>query len=130
MKTPICINEHCNRPVIFQTVGKPRPHCGACQTARWKTGKARVLTKKELKENPKRKQPIAFHKWECSNKDIHLGWKCPTVGKLPKGINLPTDLDHKDGNGWNNHPSNVEELCKTCHTLKSKINGDIKGYRY
>jgi hypothetical protein len=129
MDTPICINKHCGRPVIYNVTGKPRPHCGACQKARWKTGGARLLTKKELQEDPKRKQPIAFHQFKCSNKDGHLGWRCPT-GRLPKHMRLPTDLDHKDGNGWNNTAKNVEELCKICHTLKGKESGDVKGWRY
>ena len=128
---PTCINKHCGRPVMFNHLsGKPRPHCSACQTARWKTGGARVLTKKELKENPNRKQPVAFHQWKCSNTDGHLNWKCPTTGRLPKHMRLPTDLDHIDGNGWNNTSKNVEELCKTCHNLKGKVTGDNKGYRY
>jgi hypothetical protein len=127
---PTCINKHCGRPVMFNHLsGKPRPHCNACQKARWKTGGARLLTKKELLENPKRKQPVAFHQFKCTNTAGHLGWKCPT-GKLPKHIKLPTDLDHKDGNGWNNVPNNVEELCKTCHTIKGRVAGDVKGWRY
>lgn len=128
-KLPLCINPGCNRPVVLNG-RKPRPHCGACQKARWQTGGARLLTKREKLDDPDRQEPQAFHKWKCSNKDGHLGFTCPTKGKLPAGIRLPTDLDHIDGDGWNNTEKNVEELCKTCHILKSKESGDVKGWRY
>ena len=33
-------------------------------------------------------------------------------------------LDHIDGNHYNNVPDNIQTLCKNCHSYKTKINGD------
>jgi hypothetical protein len=126
---PLCVNYDCGRPVAINR-GKPRPHCSACQRARWETGGARKLIKKELKENPNRIQPTPFHKFRCSNSDSHLGFPCPCRNDLPKDFRLPTDIDHIDGDTWNNISDNVEELCRLCHVLKGKNNGDMKGFRY
>lgn len=34
------------------------------------------------------------------------------------------DVDHIDGDHFNNTPSNLQTLCANCHRLKSKIAGD------
>ena len=34
------------------------------------------------------------------------------------------DLDHKDGNNKNYHPSNIQTLCANCHRLKTFISKD------
>jgi len=30
-----------------------------------------------------------------------------------------THVDHIDGNSWNNHPSNHQSLCHSCHSVKT-----------
>jgi len=34
------------------------------------------------------------------------------------------DVDHIDGDRWNNDPSNLQTLCANCHRLKTHLNGD------
>lgn len=36
------------------------------------------------------------------------------------------DVDHIDGIRSNNEPSNLQTLCKPCHKIKTKENGDFK----
>lgn len=75
----------------------------------------------------KNKQVCAAHrttkkhevdKWKmncgCSNHDSRYGFPC-----VSKEILDPSQLDinHIDGNNNNRDPSNIEVLCKMCHTL-------------
>jgi 5-methylcytosine-specific restriction endonuclease McrA len=50
--------------------------------------------------------------------------KCDHCGKRKYLKNL--QIDHIDGDGSNNHYSNVQTLCRPCHIVKSKENGDYK----
>ena len=71
----------------------------------------------------------------CENYDGHLGFECCTQHDKTK-INMmqetgvlesrKLDLDHKDGDHFNNDPSNIQTLCKSCHATKTHINGDSK----
>jgi hypothetical protein len=49
---------------------------------------------------------------------------CANCGEQPERHNL--DTDHIDGNRSNNHPSNLQTLCKPCHKEKTKRNKDWK----
>jgi hypothetical protein len=63
-----------------------------------------------------RKNEVDLWKMEmgCSNKDGHYGFAC-----VCKTIIDPATLDinHIDGNNGNRDPSNLEILCKMCHTV-------------
>lgn len=50
----------------------------------------------------------------CANSDGHYGFPC-----ICKHILDPAQLDinHIDGNNDNRDPSNIEVLCKMCHTM-------------
>ena len=39
-------------------------------------------------------------------------------------ISACIDVDHIDGNHANNDPTNLQYLCKNCHSAKTIINGD------
>ena len=59
---------------------------------------------------------------ECDNKDGRLGFHCGSDGKVAwKGM---LDVDHIDGDHFNNDPNNLHTLCKCCHAWKSVIYGD------
>lgn len=48
------------------------------------------------------------------------GEKCEVCGwnKInPTSGKCPIQVDHKDGNAENNHPTNIRLLCGSCHTL-------------
>ena len=56
----------------------------------------------------------------CENRDGRLGHKCTAT---IMGY-LQLDLDHIDGNHYNNVPENIQTLCKNCHSWKSHVNED------
>jgi hypothetical protein len=49
----------------------------------------------------------------CSNKDGHYGFICVCRTIIDPAT---LDINHIDGNNGNRDPSNVEVLCKMCHT--------------
>lgn len=113
---PTCINYGCNRLCAWDKKdanGKRnwRVHCGVCQRASYGAAKY-----------PKGVTP--YKKGACCNTDGHLGFVCSTdFTKWP--IKPITEVDHKDGNHTNHDHSNLEELCKNCHIIKGRLNGDF-----
>lgn len=115
---PICINYNCEKYVEMQTGHKsPKSQCGHCAKA----------SRKLLYENKFEfaKDVIPFKTGICSNVD------CPVDLKKIKEhcMFFVTELDHIDGNPWNNIPDNVQELCAICHKDKSIKCGDLNSYK-
>ena len=114
---PICVNTGCNKPVTVAKynnngTAKWRPVCGHCSQAQ--------IGKYEYSDGV-----IPFRQNKCSNIDGKLGFKCATNFKLiPDGINI-TEIDHINGDDSNNKLRNLQELCVTCHKIKTQINGDL-----
>ena len=111
---PVCCNIGCDRLVHlinYSSTGTPtyRPYCGQCHHA--------TMGKKPFKEGV---TPIK--KNYCENSDDRLGFKCATDGSELHSCML--DLDHIDGDHYNNIPDNIQTLCKNCHSYKTKMNGD------
>lgn len=50
----------------------------------------------------------------CSNIDGHYGFECVSKTILDPAT---LDINHIDGNNMNRDSSNIEVLCKMCHTL-------------
>ena len=72
-------------------------------------------------KHPSRK----YRKDYCENIDGRLGYKC-SYPKLPfKEVSALLQVDHIDGNPYNNDPSNFQTLCPNCHTYKSHTCGDL-----
>jgi len=89
-----------------------RPHCSHCQKASY-GGQSHA------------DGVTPFKTGKCSNIDSHLGFKCPINWKnIPSYAKGLTEIDHKDGNSFNNSPDNLDELCPICHKIKGQINGD------
>ena len=110
MKRPICANHGCNS--FCTHCGKRhRPVCARCHKAGYGVG-----TYKE--------GVVPVRKTICDNADGRLGFPCATGGKeLPSCM---FDLDHIDGDHYNNVPDNLQTLDKCCHAEKSKREGDCK----
>jgi hypothetical protein len=53
----------------------------------------------------------------------HKGTECQQCGFIPVHISQ-LDVDHKDGDRWNNEPHNLQTLCANCHRLKTHLSGD------
>jgi hypothetical protein len=113
---PKCINHGCVNPVAIMrgTLGilqgrEIRSVCSHCHQASY--------GKKLLKQGV-----TSIKKTFCENHDSHLGFDCKSI--IHSSANL--QLDHIDGNHFNNIPSNIQTLCSICHTEKSIRNGDFK----
>jgi len=112
---PTCLNHGCVSPVAH-CGARWRPFCQRCHKAGYGSGK--------LKESV-----TAFKTGYCQNVDGVLGFNCPmNYEKAPWAIGL-TQVDHVDGNYYNNTPDNCMELCEGCHRQKSKLSGDYKQQR-
>lgn len=119
---PICINPGCGEPVTWIRKDKQgnrrwRVHCSPCQRASYGAGPLAPGVK-------------SFKTGRCTNTDAHLGFECPvdwTV--LPAWAKGITEIDHRDGNAYNNDPHNLDELCSICHKLKGIQNGDFNNQR-
>ena len=117
---PKCVNSECDREVAirdWKNSGIPsvKTECSRCSTSRIK-GKPLTGIK-----NHKKKY--------CENKDGLLGFLCPLdperYDDLPGDV---YDMDHKDGDHFNNKPENVQTLCKVCHAMKGRRKGDFNSY--
>ena len=116
MPLPKCINIGCDNEVAVRQGTKEKPIairnvCRKCHEASYKG-----LT---LPNITPVKKPY------CQNQDARLGFPCTTSIMYPGQL----ELDHIDGNCYNNIPSNTQTLCKDCHCYKSHINGDYKRRR-
>jgi len=114
---PTCINEGCSRPVQVRDWKNwsIKSECGTCYKARVTGFFGPAMA------------GITIHKKEyCENIDGRLGWKCPVPKRAWKHLSMfnSLDLEHIDGNHFNNTPQNVDTICKLCHGKKSLINND------
>ena len=107
-KSPTCINYGCNNPVHWSR----KRNNGSCVT--------RHECRKCHDGGRNRPGVTQFKKNYCENEDGRLGFTCNAT--IQNSCQL--DIDHIDGNRWNNIPENCQTLCKNCHCLKTKINGD------
>ena len=53
------------------------------------------------------------------------GSTCELCGFIPVNL-VQLDVDHIDGDGSNNDPSNLQTICANCHRLKTHTNQDWK----
>ncbi len=107
---PKCSNDGCEKPRMWQGGYKKdgsrvyKKLCGSCNATKW-THKY-VQHKKDY----------------CENKDARLGYKCTT--KIVFSGQL--QVDHVDGNPYNNAVRNLQTFCACCHIYKTNIMGDSK----
>ena len=87
--------------------------------------------------SPKRRATCAKHHsinyglngWEykqhrktyCENTDGRLGFTCTSTSV---DAEWQLDADHINGNPSDNRPENIQTLCKCCHPIKTKLEGD------
>ena len=65
----------------------------------------------------------------CENSDGHHGFDCYHAGKKFK-MKEQLDINHKDGNRYNNDPANLESICKCCHAVVTKNENHSKPNKY
>lgn len=56
----------------------------------------------------------------CNNSDSHYGFPCVSTVIL---VAETLDVNHIDGNNDNRHETNIEVLCKMCHSRVTTLNG-------
>lgn len=86
------------------------------------------------KDYQKQNHPYANYRKDCcENQDGRLGFECtfkPPSKEQLKAMGLSEDfktylqVDHIDGNPYNNDPENLQTLCGNCHVYKTAKNGD------
>ena len=113
-KPPICININCTRPVCYSHTHKNgtrrwRPICSRCHMASY--GKI-----------PLDDGIVAVKKTYCENRDGRFGYRCTAHIPYPGVL----ELDHIDGNREHNVASNIQTLCKNCHSFKGHLSNDFK----
>jgi len=109
---PDCVNDGCCNKVTVREwkYWSFKSECSRCTNAR-----------KKGKTIP----GVNIHKKNyCENHDEQLGFKCPVPRDGWIGFQNSLDLDHLDGDHYNNVPGNVKTFCKLCHGKKSLENGD------
>lgn len=114
---PTCVNIGCENPValskgkLIDPASKRilRTVCGDCHLASY--------GKKQLRQGV-----VSHKKSYCENADGRLGVPCTATNLNSAQL----ELDHIDGNHLNNDPSNVQTLCKNCHSKKSIQSGDYR----
>lgn len=114
----------------------PRPVCSSCDKCLAKVSDSVKMHGKlyfnELctgcmheKNHGKRHPFVKHHKysrpWIVHKKDICE--KC----KFKAQHSCQLDVDHIDGNKYNNSPDNLQTLCANCHRLKTMLNKDSTG---
>lgn len=118
---PTCINIGCGKPVTYShkdATGRKRwrVHCSHCQKASYGG-------------HPHALGITSFKTGRCSNADGHLGFACPIDYEKAEWMIGVTEVDHVDGNYFNNNESNLDELCPCCHKQKGKLAGDFDNTR-
>jgi len=124
---PKCVNPGCNNKVTCRNWGNWsfKSECNRCMTAR---KEKRYIIEDGIRFFVDKKGNnigIIMHKETfCENHDGHLGFLCPVPHSNWPGFESGLDLDHVDGNHYNNEPENVRTYCKLCHGRKSIESGD------
>jgi hypothetical protein len=147
---PKCTTKGCrNRKIVLEwhwTSGEPvyRPICQECHDyntamryaakndAPWVQTVVDVIAHKNGFDSARAylnsRHPSRWARLEyCENIDSRLGFKC-TTNIIWDGM---LDVDHIDENPTNDDPTNLQTLCKCCHSYKGnvfvKLNGRTPG---
>ena len=67
----------------------------------------------------KNQYPYAVHKKDFCE---HCGFKPEHISQL--------DVDHINGDRWDNEPNNLQTLCANCHRLKTHLSGDSNSGKF
>ena len=121
MTIPTCVNLGCNNPAHRKNAktkknGSPRkaryrPVCAKCHSA-------------NIGQSATQYGVVSVKKDYCENKDGRVGLKCPVTDDAFFKIPGVLELDHIDGNHYNNDPANHQTLCCLCHRVKTHENDD------
>ena len=131
---PKCVNPGCNNESACRNWGNWsfKSECNRCMIARKENRYILRDGQKYIVDREGKEIGVIIHKKDyCENHDGHLGFTCPVPhdnwdgGGFESGL----DLDHKDGDHYNNTPENVKTYCKICHNKKSIMEGDCSSHK-
>jgi hypothetical protein len=116
LKRPICSVEECQYP------------CRIDKRRKDGSIKYKKCCSYHLKNKPKpvpipqklKKTLYRFKKLFCENKDGRLGYVCNFTMQIFSQL----EVDHIDGDPYNNDLSNLQTLCCNCHRYKTMMNKD------
>jgi hypothetical protein len=129
MVEPTCVNPGCFKKVTCRNWGNWsfKSECSGCMKLR---KEKQYIVEDNIRffvDKNGNKTGVIMHKETfCENHDGHLGFVCPVPRDKWEGFQFGLDLDHVDGNHYNNDPSNVRTYCKLCHGRKSIQSGDCR----
>lgn len=99
---------------------------GECQSEYTESIKIEKWLKGELSGNSSNGHASYVKRYlrkKYNNKCSKCGW-----GEInPFSKNIPLEVDHIDGNSYNNNSNNVDLLCPNCHSLTESYRGANKG---
>lgn len=126
---PKCVNPGCYNIITCRDWKNWsfKSECNRCSTAR---KEKRYILEDGIRffvDKKGKNIGIIMHKQIfCENHDGHLGFLCPIPREIwnePK-FQSGLDLDHVNGNHYDNDPENVRTYCKMCHGEKSLKSND------
>ena len=128
---PKCVNPGCDKGCAARNWGNWsfKSECGRCMRARKEKRYVIRDGKKYITSRGKEIGVVIHKKDYCENHDGQLGFKCPVPRDGWIGFESGLDLDHQDGNHYNNTPENVKTYCKICHGKKSVDEGDCSSHK-
>ena len=130
---PTCINIGCNRLCCY-SAKLPNGHkrwravCSKCHEATQNITKGLKTRKGLIDSGLTFKNPHSVGlPGCCANHDGSVtGTPCQHPQPLPKDVT--SEIDHIDGDYFNNTWKNTQVLCNDCHTTKTAQNGDTSGH--
>ena len=121
-KRPICSNckNECQFMGKYRKDGSPlfRDVCQKCHKKRQAQKKGLTITQWENQFHAYKKYRKVYCENAVGKLAGWLGFTCTTNIVAP---HLQLDIDHLDGNPFNNDPDNLHTLCKTCHAIKTNM---------
>lgn len=129
---PKCVNPGCNNASACRNWGNWsfKSECTRCMKARKEKRYIVRDGQKHIVDRKGKEIGVVIHKKDyCENHDGHLGFKCPVPHDSWSGFESGLDLDHTEGDHYNNIPEKVKTYCKLCHGLKSINEGDCNSHK-
>jgi len=113
---PNCTNPGCDNPVhlvrdYYAGWANYRKVCGTCHMKHVAAKNGKTVTQLLNSWHPSRR----YRKTYCENKDGRLGFICTTTIHWEGML----DVDHVNGNPFDEDEINYQTLCKCCHAYKT-----------
>lgn len=119
MSRPLC---PCGRPCKAQYRLRKDGSTGYCKVCSYCAKKKYQTEASKANARAYKREWQREHRFDNTYKSFKKGY-CEECGFSPVH-SCQLDVDHVDGNHWNDEPSNLRTLCANCHRLKTYLNKD------